>query len=67
MKDSRGNEYDGWAIKKPNDLLWRNTFTLRRSDFGKALKGADDPRKRHWRNWYNRGYRCVKVRLVEVE
>lgn len=65
MKDSKGNEYDGWVVIDGDGIVlhftFRNTRTLAISVFEKY---AEEP----WRYWHNsHDYRVIKVRLVEVQ
>jgi len=58
------DHWKGWVVKKPDEHLLPHTIANKRTE-SIAIFEEDDIDS--WKRWYNRGFRCVKVRIVEAK
>ena len=58
------DHWKGWAVKRSDEHLFLHTISDKRAE-SICLFEEDDVGS--WKRWYGRGFRCVKVRIVEVE
>lgn len=59
--------YDGWAVKTPDGKLLPRTCDRTKEGAIDLLISGQQVFSYGWPDYHKRGYRCVKVRLVEVE
>lgn len=60
-------KHDGWAIKSPRTGILPHTFWLKKCDAIWAFLNDCDEELGEWKRFEGLGYRCVKVKLVEVD
>ncbi len=58
--------YDGWAVKKPNGELHTKYYNQRKHFVIWEVE-RESPAWNWWRKLRRRGYKIVKVKLVEVK
>ena len=64
MKDSKGNEYDGWAIKFPSGWFDICSVKKTRQEVIEDWEWFFD--EGAWRRDRRRGFKLAKAKLVEV-
>ena len=68
---SEKKDIEMWAVKAPWGKLWiygvGAVYRTRRNAIGAFVNGDEPPPYNTWKHWYRRGWRCVKVRVQEIE
>jgi len=52
-----------WIIKRPQGDFYLYTLSPIRKD---CIQRFEEDDIGSWKRWYSRGFRCVKIRVVEV-
>ena len=55
-----------WVVKHPSTETNYYYFHTIKQTREKSIQAFEEDDIGSWRRWYRRGFRCVKVRIVEV-